>query len=207
MHDTKTSASRWRERLQSMPFVLAMACLLLALAVAVPLHSSLGQGVDEVVVVGWRGVHDQSTGTYAVRILHADGSFVDSPLPRVASRLFTRSSGAGMRMTPDDLPFLLILAYKTDPRTLESALGTYGNAASFFSPFPTYPVAYSAGFLRALALRKFNPERVGGPDIPPGSVPLTRLSGGMLPVDTGSDANTIVQCQPGEMPPALRRML
>jgi hypothetical protein len=79
-------------------------------------------------------------------------------------------------------------------------MGTRNNIFTPFTPFPGNPVSFSMSMLSTLANNHVNPDQFGGPDIPPGSVPLSHLNSGMLQIDTRANANTFKQLKPGQMP-------
>lgn len=187
----------------SMKFSLAVAALLLVGALLFPMTTSLGQGVEEASVTGWTGVYEPDQHVYVLRILHSDGSSADDPMQALPASAFTRHGDNGTMLTDIDAIPAIAAAYAANAQRLEEDLGTHSNVASFAHPFSHIAVAYTPAFLRALAARGINPDKFGGPNVPPGSVPYNKLRSGLLQVDTAADGNIIRQCLPGEIPPEL----
>jgi len=187
----------------SMVVVVGAAVVLTLLSLAVPMTTSRGQGIDEYVVKDWRGVYLPSSHSFRIRFDYTDGSFAESPMSALALDQFTDKSSPDAWLTVPNPVSALQAAYTRDAGRLEHLLGTSGNAASLFHPFRSGPVGYSTAFLRTLAASSLNPDKFGGPNIPPGSVPYTKLKDGVLHVDTATDGNVIRQCPPGQTPAEL----
>ncbi len=184
----------------SMGFVIAVAIILLIGALIVPMRTSLGQGIDERVIDAWYGVYNIDTGKYYFHVSFADGSYRETPMNPIAKSYFVTKANNNTLMTQKNLIPVIEAAYAADKTAVQTDLGTYDNAPAVFHPFSNEPVAYSVGLLQAMTQAHFNPESVGGPDVPPGSVPLAKLGGGSLQIDTQVNGNTIRQCKPGEVP-------
>ncbi|KPV42138.1 hypothetical protein [Alicyclobacillus ferrooxydans] len=184
----------------SMTFVIVVAVILLIGASLVPMRSSLGQGINERVIDAWYGVYNLDTKTYQFRLVFNDGSQIEIPMKSIPQTDFvTKSDSTTMLTNPNIIPAIQA-AYQADSKTLQTFLGTYNNAPAVLHPFSDAPVAYSVGVIQAMAKAGFNPKSVGGPNIVPGSVPVAKLNGGSLQIDTAADGNTITQCHPGQVP-------
>lgn len=184
----------------SMVFVIVVALILLVGATLVPLRTSLGQGINEHVIDAWYGVYNLDTKTYQLRIVFDDGSQNEIQMNPIPQSDFVQKADSNTLLTKPNFVPAIQAAYKADSRVLQTVLGTYNNAPAVLHPFSDEPVAYSIGLLQAMAKAGFNPKSVGGPNIVPGSVPLSKLNGNALQIDTKADGNVIRQCQPGEVP-------
>jgi len=193
-------------QLRSMKTVFAVAGVLVVLAAVFPMTNSLGQGVDEQSVTDWRGVLDPVNHIYRLRMDYSDGTYSDVPMNALPANAFLTHSSAVLWFTEVNDVTALASAYQADPQQLERVLGTHRNVSAFFHLFASAPVAYTPTFLKWWTAHHMNPSAYGGPNIPPGSVPYDRLPGGVLQIDTAADANTLVQCQPGEMPLVLKSL-
>lgn len=192
--------------MNSMGFVIVVALILVLGSLIVPMRTSLGQGIDERVLMGWYGVYNIDTGKYYFRVSFADGSYKETAMKPIDKHYFTHKTDNNTLMTNENLLPVIEAAYAADNRAVATDLGTYNNAPGFLHPFSDEPVAYDPNLVKAMASLNFNPKSVGGPDIPPGSVPLDRLNGGSLQIDTKANGNTIRQCHPGEIPPQLLQL-
>ncbi|QSO51867.1 hypothetical protein JZ785_24375 [Alicyclobacillus curvatus] len=184
----------------SMGFVIAVAVILLIGALIVPMRTSLGQGIDERVIDAWYGVYNIDTGKYYFHVSFGDGSYRETPMNPIAKSYFVTKTDNNTLMTEQNLIPVIEAAYAKDKIAVQTDLGTYNNAPGMFHPFSDEPVAYSVGLLKAMTDAHFNPKSVGGPDVAPGSVPLAKLGGASLQIDTQSNGNTIRQCKPGQVP-------
>ncbi len=172
----------------------------------VPVTTSLGQGIHENILVGWEGRYDQFSHQYYCRFLMSGGTSLDVRAAGFSPRLLVhRGHGEFWTTALDPLP-VIEAAQRTNPTAVEEDLGTRANVADPLSPFPGRPVAYSAAFLQALSKMEWNPEAVGGPNIPPHRVPVNRLTNGVLQIDTRPDNNTLKQLMPGQTPLSLRAL-
>ncbi|MCY0901232.1 MAG: hypothetical protein OWU32_03485 [Firmicutes bacterium] len=168
--------------------------------------TALGEDLGENELTGWRGVYETGDQQYFVEFDYDGTADVMIPVHKMPAGWFVQR-GENDWMTPmDDLRVLRWYA-AADPGNLKSLLGTSGNVASLSVIFPSGAVGYTQVFLKALTRLHVNPETFGGPDIPPGSVPLAMLDGGVLHVDTLSNDNTLSQCEPGQMPAQLQWLL
>jgi len=168
--------------------------------------TALGEDLGENELTGWRGVYETGDQQYFVEFDYDGTANVMIPVHKMPSGWFVQR-GQNDWMTPmDDLRVLRWYA-AADPGNLKSLLGTSGNVASLSVIFPSGAVGYTQDLLRQFARLHVNPETFGGPDIPPGSVPLPLLDGGVLHVDTLSNDNTLSQCEPGQMPAQLQWLL
>ncbi len=192
-------------KFDSIPFAVAVAVILMIGALMFPMRTSLGQGIGEFVVTGWRGVYDPVSQSYHLRIEYADGTYHETAMKPLSLNLFTKHVDRETWTTPLDDTAALSAAYQKDPQGLEKALGTYHNVPGFMTPFAQAPVAYSVSFLKALAAKNINLGKFGGPDLPPSAIATRSLSKYNLQIDTLSDANTLSQCRPGETPPEWAR--
>lgn len=187
-------------KFDSIPVAVAVAVILMIGALMFPMRTSLGQGIGEFVVTGWRGVYDPVSKSYQFRIEYSDGTYHDTAMKHLSLSLFAKHLNRETWMTPLDSTQVLAAAYQKDPQGLEKSLGTYHNVPGFMTPFAQAPVAYSVSFLRDLAAKNINLSEYGGPDLPPASIATRTLSKFNLQIDTLSDANTLSQCRPGETP-------
>jgi hypothetical protein len=188
---------------QSMRFIIGVAVALLVVAMLIPLAGSLGQGIQEDVIVGFQGVYQPGNHQYKLRIEYSDKSYQEIPMSKLPQSQFVEHARSGDVLTKMDVPDALKAAQEADLRALQEHLGTRNNVTGFMHPFSSKPVGYSTAFLRALAKNKINPKTYGGPSIVPGSVPYTKLPGGVLHIDTLSHGNSLAQCKPGQTPPQL----
>lgn len=204
----KTAVSR-QGFLKSNPmlFTILGAVLILILVSLFPMSTSIGQGINEGIINGFEGVYDPVDHLYNLRFLYQDGSYVDIPMNSLPVADYSNHSQQSLWVTPLDYIPALQAGYQKDPNQVRDQLGTRNNVASFGHPFPGKPIAYTVTFLKAISAEQMNPKEFGGPNIPPGSVPYNKLSGGMLQIDTQSNANTIVQVQPGMTPPVLQSLV
>lgn len=185
-------------------FILSGA--LVALMLVYPLTTSVGQNIAENDISGWVGSYEVPDHTFHFHFLYSGGAPSDTHIGSLPLSDFTDRSGPVWK-TKEGLLAVLEAMHASHPHQLERELGTLGNVPGFLSPFSGNPVAYSTKFLKALAALRVNPDRFGGPDIPPGSVPYAKLTGGLLQIDTLANGNTFKQCQPGEMPPELSALI
>lgn len=190
-----------------MKSVIGVAVVLVVLVAVFPMTNSLGQGVDEQIVVGWQGAMDPVNHTYRLRMNYSDGTYTDVPMNPLPQSEFSNHTSNEQWFTPPGDVAALQHAFQADPHHLERVLGTRRNVSTVFHLFASAPVAYSISFLKFLAKNNINLSRYGGPDIPPGTVPYNQLPGGVLQIDTKVDGNTLVQCEPGQMPLILKAML
>ena len=188
----------------SMAFAVVGAVVILLLVSLFPMNTSLAQGIDEGIVAGWKGVYDPTDHLYNLRFLYQDGTYADYPLPALPLSDFRDRSSVTLWTTQMDFLPALQASYQANASKIQYELGTRGNVATFANPFPGNPIAYTVGFLRDLERLHVNPKSFGGPDIPPGSVPYSKVTGGVLQIDTQSNGNTIIQLQPGQVPPVLK---
>lgn len=184
--------------------VSLMAAAMVAALFVVPVPTTLQQGTRENVIQGFQGRYDHLSGQYYVRFTLTRG-WEDMRLPQgFPQRWLThRPSGEFWSTAPDDVAVLL-WAHRVQPRQLCQALGTWDNVAEPGHPFPGRPVAFSASLLKKLSRLHWNPDVVGGPDIPPD---LDFPVSGVLQIDTAPDNNRLVQLPPGAMPAPLKAML
>ncbi|MHB1627188.1 MAG: hypothetical protein ACYCVB_02250 [Bacilli bacterium] len=189
--------------MRSMPAQIGMASLLFALCLLVPVSTNLGQGGGERDIVSWRGIYNEQSGRQFLRIAYLGAPALEVSIAGVSPRLFPFAAGPQEKGTPLDSPQIIADAYRSQPRLIQSVLGTYENVASLTDWFPNYPVAFSVGLLRKLSALHVNPMSFGGPDIVPGRVPFGRLKGHVLHIDTLPDNNTLSQCSPGQVPQEL----
>lgn len=196
----RKSKKKWSE---STALAVIVAVVLVVGVYLFPMRTSLGQGINERVAVAWQAVLDPETGVQYYRMTFTDGSFLQYPIHGLPKSLFIRKSVDGSRMSQNNLADVIESAYAQNPTGVEQTLGTWHNVPNKIHPFNEEPIAYSAGLLQALTQAGLNPSRVGGPNIPPGSVSKAQLKRGPLQIDTQSDANTLAQCQPGQRPPVL----
>lgn len=194
-------------RSQPMYFVFGAAALLLLGSYAVPMRASLGQGISEHIVDGWQATLNPKTGEETLQILHDHEIPAEIRLQGLPASNFTQTSPDGMRKTAVNQLDAIKLAYQQSPQQIEIVLGTYKNAPGVFHPFSSQPIAYSKTFLNNLSKMNVNPKVFGGPDIPPNTVAVAKLSSGILQIDTKANGNTIVQCQPGQKPQQLVQLL
>lgn len=178
------------------------AALLTVGGLFVPMTTSLGQGINETVVTGWDGQYVPADQSYHFRVVNVTGSFKSAMRPLPVADFPLHLSSFSWLTRKDFVPAIKA-AIAANPHMVEQELGTYQNVAGPLSPFPADPVAYSTAFLKDLAAAHINPASFGGPDIPPGSVPYGKLTGGILHIDTKSDDNTLIQCHPGQIPAEL----
>jgi hypothetical protein len=181
------------------------AALVAALA-CVPMPTSLGDGTPEIVVAGWHGAYDARTGRYYCSWRVNGGEQRNLAIPAFPKGWLHRPSQGTWYSTKSDLPAIMRGAYRVDPQAVEEMWGTHNNVAGFFHPFPARPVALSPALLAHMAVMRFNPRAVGGPDIPPGSYPAPLLSQ-PAQMDTGPDNNQLEQLHPGEVPRPLKTAL
>ncbi|QQE77499.1 hypothetical protein GI364_16325 [Alicyclobacillus sp. SO9] len=186
-----------------MKFVIVAAVVLLIVAMLIPLAGSLGQGIQEDVIVGFQGVYQPGNHQYKLRIEYSDKSYQEIPMKKLPQGLFVNRARSGDVLTAMNVPAALKAASQADEKGLQEHLGTRNNVTAFMHPFSSKPVGYSAKFLRGLASNKINPKTYGGPDIVPGTVPYAKLPGGVLHIDTLSHGNSLAQCKPGQTPPQL----
>lgn len=196
-----------RKRSESMVFVIGVAVLLLIGAYMVPMRTSLAQGIEERTAVGWQAVMVPESHVQYYRMNFADGSFFQFKITGLQTNLFDTKSADGNLATAMNLPAVMQTAYRENPRNVERTLGTYRNVPSVLHPFSEEPIAYSAQLLQDLAKEHLNPSEFGGPNIPPGAVPVKKLEGAVLHIDTKSNNNTILQCKPGATPVTLKTLL
>ncbi|MCL4496396.1 MAG: hypothetical protein M1294_16535 [Firmicutes bacterium] len=188
---------------QSMGFIIGVAALLTAGGLFMPQTTSLGQNITEAHVTGWQGEYERDIHAFKLRMETGNPqTTVVVPMNPLPMKDFPIHKGVNW-FTPLDTALPMRAAMARDPHLLAQALGTRNNVFTPFTPFPGSPVSYSAGMLKKLAQNHINPEEFGGPDIPAGSVPLSHLTGGVLQIDTLTNANTLKQCEPGQMPPEL----
>lgn len=184
---------------------VAAGALVLAL-LFVPVPTSLGN-TGENVLTGWQGVYDQYSHVYACRFLFGHDRYNEVVMTAFPQRWLIRPGGGEFAVTRIDPPGLLRLAFLEHPHQVEKNLGTWHNVAAPMVPFPGRPLAYSPRFLHAMAAMGFNPNTVGGPDIPPNLGVSRAVHGEPLQIDTGSDNNRLVQLHPGEMPEPMKMMI
>lgn len=192
---------------QSMKFVFGVSALLTIGVIFVPMTTSLGQNITEANVTGWQGEYEADTQQFKLRMETPNPQTTVvvnmAPLPL---KDFSIHRGENW-YTPVDTKAPMQAAMADDPHLLEQALGTRNNVFTPLTPFPGNPVAYSVGMLKTLAKNRINPDQFGGPNIPPGSVPVSHLSDGMLQIDTQANADTFRQLKPGQMPPELSALI
>lgn len=193
-------AKKWSE---STALAIGVAVVLLIGAYLFPMHTSLGQGIDERLVVGWQAVMVPDTNVQYYRMEFQDGSFLQYPIRGVPTQWFVKRTPDSDLATKLNLVPVAEIAFKQNPRGVEHTLGTWANVPSLFHPFNEEPIAYTPAFLNALQSIGFNPARIGGPNLPPGSLGTTSLTGGVLHIDTQPNGNTIKQCSPGQTPAVL----
>ncbi len=186
--------------LQRVEWWWGIALALVLLVIAIPMRTSLGQGIEEFQVVNWQGEYQVDTGHFFLRVNGAASAPIRIPTASMPIRYFTQHRGLTW-FTEPNLPAVMQKAFATHPRQVESALGTHDNVFTMRAVFPRQPVAYTAGFLRALKGMGINPKVWGGPDVPPRGVPIHDR---ILQIDTRPDVDTLVQCAPGAMPPELQ---
>lgn len=190
-------------RMGSTTAAIVVALILAIGAYLFPMRTSLGQGIDERVAVGWEGVLDPSTNQEFYRMTFQDGSYLEYPVQGLSHSLFSGRTQDGRLTTKLNVVDVIVTAYKQNPKGVEQTLGTYHNVPSLLHPFNEEPVAYTASLLGDVAHAGFNLSLVGGPNIPPGIVQTLHLGNGVLHIDTASDGNTLAQCQPGQRPSVL----
>jgi hypothetical protein len=196
-----------RSSSRSMVFVVGVAVLLLVGAYMVPMQTSLGQGVSEHVVIGWRGAYRPVSHRTTFELLYNNGTYANITLGTENPADFSQHVSATEWVTPTDSVQSIRWAEQANPSELSYLLGTSNNAPRPFHPFAESPVAYSAALLRDLQKNNVNPKEFGGPNIVPGSVPIASLPSGELQIDTTAGGNKLAQCQPGQTPAALVRLM
>lgn len=177
-----------------------IALALVLLVIAMPMRTSLGQGIEEFKVLNWQGEYQVDTGHFFLRVNGAASAPIRIRIPSMPTRDFTQHQALTW-FTKPNLPSVMQKAFETHPQQVESALGTHDNVFTMHAVFPRQPVAYTAGFLRALKRMGVNPKVWGGPDVPPRGLAIHDT---ILQIDTRPDADTLVQCGPGVMPPELQ---
>ena len=195
-----------RVKTNSMAFVLIVAVLLLVVAFVFPMKTSLGQGIDEHIIVDWRGGYNPNTDQGFFRVDYSDGTYRDIPAGKLMLSQYNQHVDPATWLTPPYLQNALGAAYHSNKVGLKRLLGTNDNAPSVFHPFPQAPVAYSKALLTVLNRENINLSQFGGPNIPPNSVPMEKLTGGILQIDTAADGNTLAQCLPGAIPSQLQAL-
>lgn len=178
---------------------LVPACFTV-LMLFVPIPTSLGDGTDENVLTGWQGFYDRFSHRSFCRFWFKGGNYHDVGATPFFRRWLSVHDSSEFLATPLDVPGVILHAYGRHPRAVEQNLGTYNNVQILGRPFPASPVAYSAGLMRSLSRRKWNPKNAGGPNIPPGWWYSHRLQ-----IDTRRNNNSLIQLLPQEMPRPLKQ--
>ncbi|WP_028962419.1 hypothetical protein [Sulfobacillus thermosulfidooxidans] len=192
---------------QSMGFIIGVAALLTVGGLFIPQTTSLGQNITEAHVTGWQGEYESDIHAFKLRVeAGTPQTTVVINMKPLPMKDFSIHKGMDW-FTPVDAIAPMRAALAVDPHLVDQALGTRNNVFTPLTPFPGNPVSYSAGMLQQLAKDHINPDEFGGPNIPPGSVPISHLPGGVLQIDTLANANTLKQCEPGEMPPELTHLI
>lgn len=200
--DVKSSA----KRTFSFPVMIAIAAVLFLAGMTIHVPTALGQGITENAIISWQGVYEQQSQEYFLQVDY-QGAPVDSyPMGTMPQAWFHPAQGDRLTTKIDD-PRVMMFAYRANPGLVKTLLGTHDNVSAFFVVFPAGPVSYTDRFLHALSAQGINPDRFGGPDIPVGVVPYSRLTGGVLHIDTEVNDNTLTQCKPGAMPLELQALL
>ncbi len=184
--------------LQRVEWWWGIALALVLMVIVIPMRTSLGQGVREFRVISWQEEYQTDTGHFYLRINGAASPPIRIALAKTPLKNFSDHRGLTW-FTPSDMPSVIHRAFIMHPHQVESALGTRHNVFAIGAMFPRQPVAYTPQFLWRLAELHLNPRVWGGPNVPPNGQ-QTRV----LQIDTRADANTLLQCQPGEMPPELK---
>jgi hypothetical protein len=190
-------------QIKSTKSIFVVAGILLLLAVVFPMTTSLGQGVDPHVVVGWQGVYNPQSHTYRFRVNYQDGTYDESPMKPLPVAAFSQHKADGLWLTGLNDVAALKSGYEQSPGDIANDFGTHRNVPSLFAPFAQKPIAFSKSFVESLAALKLNLKDFGGPNIVPGSVPVAKLKNDILQIDTLADGNTLHQCEPGQTPAAL----
>ncbi len=191
------------KRIQSLPVMIAIAGALLVGGMFVQPTTALGQGIAEKDLISWQGVYLPQDRESFLAVRYVGQPLREYPVPSQPAGMFSVHGRLQWTTVVDDPQFLRAVQ-KVKPHMIEQILGTYQNVESLGVVFPASPVGYTAALLRRMAGMHVNPAQFGGPSIPPGSVPYARLKGGILHVDTQANDNTLVQCQPGQLPVPLR---
>lgn len=191
----------------SMVVPIVGAVVILVLIMLFPMSTSLGQGINEGIVNGFEGVYDPGDQLYNLRFLYQGGAYVDVPMNKLPAADFTNHSQQGQWTTSLNYLPALQAGYQRDPNQVRAELGTRNNVATFANPWPGKPIGYTVQFLKGLSAQNINPMQFGGPNIPPGSVPYSKLSGGVLQIDTASNGNTIIQTKTGMVPEVLQSLV
>lgn len=186
--------------LQRVEWWWGIALALVLLVIAIPMRTSLGQGIQEFQVVNWQGEYQVDTGHFFLRVNGATNAPIQIRIPSMPTRYFTQHQGLNWFTMPNLRP-VMQKAFAAHPSQVESALGTHDNVFTMDAVFPRQPVAYTPGFLRALKRMGVNPMVWGGPDVPPRGWAIHDRT---LQIDTRPDRDTLVQCAPGVMPPELQ---
>lgn len=190
-----------------MGFVVGVSALLVVGGMFMPQTTSLGQNISEAHVIGWQGEYESDIHAFKLRMeTGSSQSTIVVGMKPLPMKDFSVHRGLNW-YTPFDAIAPMRAALALHPHLLHQALGTRNNVFTPLTPFPGSPVSYSAGMLNQLAKKHINPDEFGGPNIPPGSVPISHLSGGVLQIDTLANANTLKQCEPGAMPPELTHLI
>ncbi len=180
---------------------------MVALLMFIPVTTSLGQGIHENIVLGWRGRYDLQSGQYYLRFLLSGGGSQDIRLTSFPKQDLVHRGRGEFWTTRLDALAPIRVAFHENPHAVEQDLGTRANVADRISPFPGRPAAYDASLLEAMTRMHFNPREVGGPNIPPGAIDWHRLPDGVLQIDTLADSNTLHQIYPGAMPIPLKFLM
>lgn len=186
--------------------MLGIAALLLAAGLFIHVPTALGQDIAEHLVTGWQGVYQPSDEQSFLEVFYQGDNPVLIPIGNLPQSWFTKKGPHQWETTLDD-PRVIRLYASSHLGSLQEMLGTRNNVASLSVIFPAGPVAYTSGLLQAMTRLKLNPDAFGGPNIPPGSVPIHQLTNGLLHIDTAVNNNTLTQCAPSQMPQELRTLL
>lgn len=200
------AAERAAKRTFSMRTMIIIAASLFVVGLSIHVPTALGQGIDENAIESWQGIYEPTSQEYFLQVNYAGAPAGIYPVNAMPLSWFHKASSERLSTTLDD-PRVMTLVYKSNRSLVETLLGTKDNVSAFLVVFPAAPVSYTVPFLRALSALDVNPASFGGPDIPPHALPLSRLKGSVLHVDTQINENTLVQCLPGEMPPQLQAMM
>lgn len=191
----------------SMGFIFGVSAILTMGVIFVPMTTSLGQNITEANVTGWQGEYETDTHEFKLRMetLNPQTTVVVN-MEALPVKDFTLHKGSNW-YTPLDTKAPMQAAMAQNPHLLDQSLGTRNNVFTPLTPFPGNPVSFSVGMLTTLAKNHINPDQFGGPDIPPGSVPVSHLTDGMLQIDTLANADTFKQLKPGQKPPELSYLI
>lgn len=178
---------------------LAAAGLVMSLFF-IPIPTNLHQVSNENILVGWQGRYDALSHQYYCRFLLSGGRYTDIRIDRFSRRWLVHRGSREFWTTRSNAVGVLQAAYRFNPTAVEQDLGTRANVFSPSTPFPASPVAYTASVINAMSRMRFNPQTVGGPNIPPDRVPVARLPGHLLQIDTLVNDSQLRQLSPGRTP-------